>query len=237
MEKDDFIYEGKAKRLYKSDKEGEIIIEFKDDLTAFNAKKRSSEEGKGALNCAIASKIFTMLESEGIKTHFIKQIDSNHMLAKRCEIIPIEVIVRNIAAGSLSKRLGIEDGKILPFSLVEFCYKDDTLEDPLINDEHALILGCVAHESELEELKRVAREINVILKAFFDERGLILVDFKLEFGRDSEGNIILADEITPDSCRLWDKKSREKLDKDLFREGKGSIKAAYEEVLKRVLGE
>jgi len=237
VEKRDFIYEGKAKKLYKTDKEGEVIIEFKDDLTAFNAQKKSSEEGKGALNCAIASKIFTMLEEYGIKSHFIKQIDSNHMLAKRCEIIPIEVIVRNIATGSLSKRLGIENGKVLPFSLVEFCYKDDALGDPIINDEHALILGCVAHESELEELKRMAREINVMLKAMFDKKGLILVDFKLEFGKDSEGNIILADEITPDSCRLWDKETREKLDKDLFREGSGPIKAAYEEVLKRVMGE
>lgn len=237
MEKRDFIYEGKAKKLYKTDNDKEVIIEFKDDLTAFNAQKKSSEEGKGALNCAIASKIFTMLDNDGIKSHFIKQIDSNHMLAKKCEIVPIEVIVRNIATGSLSKRLGIENGNVLPFSLVEFCYKDDALGDPLINDEHALILGCVAHESELEELKRMAREINVILKAMFDKKGLILVDFKLEFGKDSEGNIILADEITPDSCRLWDKETREKLDKDLFREGSGPIKAAYEEVLKRVMGE
>lgn len=237
MEKRDFIYEGKAKKLYKTDNDKVVIIEFKDDLTAFNAQKKSSEEGKGALNCAIASKIFTMLDNDGIKSHFIKQIDSNHMLAKKCEIVPIEVIVRNIATGSLSKRLGIENGNVLPFSLVEFCYKDDALGDPLINDEHALILGCVAHESELEELKRMAREINVILKAMFDKKGLILVDFKLEFGKDSEGNIILADEITPDSCRLWDKETREKLDKDLFREGSGPIKAAYEEVLKRVMGE
>lgn len=235
MEKRDFIYEGKAKKLYNTDDPCKVIVEFKDDLTAFNALKKSQEEGKGGLNCAIASKIFIMLEKAGIKTHYIEQMDTNHMLAKKCDILQIEVVVRNIATGSLTKRLGIENAKTLPFALVEFCYKSDEYQDPIINDEHALIMELADSETELEELKRLAREINVILKAFFDKRGLILVDFKLEFGKDCDGNIILADEITPDSCRFWDKETKAKLDKDLFREGAGPIKAAYEEVLKRIM--
>lgn len=234
MQKRELLYEGKAKKLYKTDDENLLIAEFKDDLTAFNALKKGKEEGKGALNAKISAKLFKLLEENGIKTHLVEVLDDTHHLVRNLEIIQIEVVVRNIAAGSLSKRLGIKEGKILPFSLVEFYYKNDDLGDPLINDEHALLLDLIEHEDELEELKRLGREINVILKSFFAKRGLNLVDFKLEFGKDENGNIYLADEISPDSCRFWDMQSGEKLDKDRFREGIGGIKVAYEEVLKRI---
>ncbi len=237
MNKKELLYEGKAKRLYTTDDPELLVAEFKDDLTAFNGEKHSQEQGKGALNNRISSEIFKLLESAGIPTHFVDMPDENHMLVKRVDIILIEVVVRNIATGSLTKRLGIEEGTKLPFSLVEFYYKRDDLGDPLINDEHCLILDLVKSEADLEELKRLGREINTILKAFFAKKGLNLVDFKVEFGYDSKGNIILADEISPDSCRFWDMETNEKLDKDRFRQGLGGLKVAYEEVLKRILGE
>ncbi|MBE0496083.1 MAG: phosphoribosylaminoimidazolesuccinocarboxamide synthase [Campylobacterales bacterium] len=237
MDKHALLYEGKAKRLYKTSDENLLIAEFKDDLTAFNAEKKGSELGKGALNNKISTQLFRMLETKGIATHLVKTLDDTHQLVKTCRIIPIEVVVRNIATGSLTKRLGIPDGTELPFTLVEFCYKDDALGDPLLNDEHCLILNLVKSESDLEELRRLGREINTILKSFFAHRDLILVDFKVEFGVDSEGNILLADEISPDSCRFWDVHTKEKLDKDRFRQGLGSVKVAYEEVLKRILAQ
>ena len=234
MQKGELLYEGKGKRLYKCDDKNLLIAEFKDDLTAFNAQKRGVEEGKGALNAKISAKLFNMLEKEGIKTHLVKVLGDNLHLVKKVSVIPIEVVVRNIATGSLTKRLGIKDGTVLPFSLVEFYYKDDDLNDPLINDEHAILLDLASSEAELEELKRLGREINVILKSYFAKKGLNLVDFKVEFGKDEEGNILLADEISPDSCRFWDIKTNEKLDKDRFREGLGGVKVAYEEILKRI---
>jgi len=235
MEKKELLYEGKGKKIFLTDNENFLIAEFKDELTAFDAKKKGFEEGKGALNCKISSELFELLEKNGIPTHYVKRVSDNEMLIKKADMIPIEVVVRNIATGSLTKRLGIEEGKKLPFALVEFYYKNDELHDPLINDEHALILELAKDEAELEELKRLGREINVILKSFFDKRDLILVDFKVEFGRDKNGKIILADEISPDSCRFWDKKSGEKLDKDRFRQDLGNVKVAYEEVLNRIL--
>jgi phosphoribosylaminoimidazole-succinocarboxamide synthase len=235
VEKKELLYEGKGKRLYKTEDENVLISEFKDDLTAFNAQKTGSEEGKGALNCKISTQLFKLLEKNGIKTHLIETISDSAQLVKKVSIIPLEVVVRNIATGSLVKRLGLEDGKKLPFALVEFYYKDDALNDPLINDEHCLMMSLVKSESDLEELKRLGREINGILKKFFEVRGLNLVDFKVEFGIDKDGNILLADEISPDSCRFWDSKTNEKLDKDRFRQGLGGIKMAYEEVLKRIL--
>lgn len=235
MEKKELLYEGKGKKIYKTDDENYLIAEFKDELTAFDAAKRGFEKGKGALNAQISAELFEILEKNGIPTHYVKKLSDSEMLIKKAEMIAIEVVVRNIATGSLTKRLGIEEGTKLPFALVEFYYKNDALHDPLINDEHALILELVEKEEELEELKRLGREINVILKSFFDKRDLILVDFKLEFGKDSRGKIILADEISPDSCRFWDKKSGEKLDKDRFRQDLGDVKVAYEEVLKRIL--
>ncbi len=236
MEKRELLYEGKAKRLFLTDDENLVISEFKDDLTAFNGEKKSSEAGKGALNNKISTELFKLLDSKGIQTHFVKMLDDNHMLHKKADVILIEVIVRNIATGSLTRTLGIEDGKVLPFTLVEFDYKDDDLGDPKLNDQHALILGLVQYQDELDKLRRVARQINDILKPYFADKGLNLVDFKLEFGKDKDGNIILIDEISPDNCRFWDIESGEKMDKDRFRQGLGGLKVAYEEVLNRILG-
>ncbi|MDX9813604.1 MAG: phosphoribosylaminoimidazolesuccinocarboxamide synthase [Sulfurimonas sp.] len=235
MQKKELLYEGKAKKLFTTEDENLLISEFKDDLTAFNGAKKSSEAGKGALNNKISTELFKLLGTKGIQTHFVKMLDDNHMLHKRAEVILIEVIVRNIATGSLSKNLGIKDGEVLPFTLVEFDYKNDELNDPKINDQHALILGLVKYQDELDKIRRVAREINDILKPYFADRGLNLVDFKLEFGKDRDGNIILVDEISPDNCRFWDMKSGQKLDKDRFRQGLGGLKVAYEEVLNRIL--
>ncbi|PHS58146.1 MAG: phosphoribosylaminoimidazolesuccinocarboxamide synthase [Sulfurimonas sp.] len=236
MEKRELLYEGKAKRLFLTDDDNLVISEFKDDLTAFNGKKKSSEAGKGALNNKISTELFKLLESRGIKTHFVKMLDDNHMLHTKVDVILIEVIVRNIATGSLTRNLGIEDGKVLPFTLVEFDYKNDELGDPKLNDQHALILGLVEHQDELDKLRRIARQINDILLPYFADKGLNLVDFKLEFGKDKDGNIILVDEISPDNCRFWDIKSGEKMDKDRFRQGLGGLTVAYEQVLNRILG-
>ncbi|TLD95144.1 phosphoribosylaminoimidazolesuccinocarboxamide synthase [Helicobacter jaachi] len=234
MDKQEMLYEGKGKRLFSTNEPHYVIAEFKDDLTAFNAQKKGAESGKGALNCQISTLLFMLLEKEGIATHFVKKLNDRAMLCKKVSIIPIEVVVRNIATGSLTKRLGITEGKVLPFSLVELYYKDDALGDPLINDEHCLILD-IAQLNELEVLKTQALRVNEILRVFFDKVDLKLVDFKLEFGRDGEGEIILADEISPDSCRLWDKNTNQKLDKDRFRQDLGDVKRAYEEVLHRII--
>ncbi len=235
MEKQQLLYEGKGKKLFATQDQNLIIAEFKDDLTAFNAQKTGSQEGKGALNCKISSIIFTLLEQHGIKTHFQKTLDATHILCEKVEIIPIEVVVRNVATGSLSKRLGIQDGLELPFTLVEFYYKDDSLGDPIINDEHCKILGITQKQEDLDFLKNQARNINAILRDFFIQRSLRLIDFKLEFGFNHQGQIILADEISPDSCRFWDKDTNKKLDKDVFRQNLGNVKLAYEEVLERML--
>ena len=236
MEKRELLYEGKAKKLYLTDDDNLVISEFKDDLTAFNGEKKSSEAGKGALNNKISTELFKLLEANGIPTHFVKMLDENHMLHKKVDVIMIEVIVRNIATGSLSRNLGIEDGTVLPFTLVEFDYKNDELGDPKLNDQHALILGLVDFQDELDKLRRMARQVNDILKPYFAEKGLNLVDFKLEFGKDRDGNIILVDEISPDNCRFWDIESGEKMDKDRFRQGLGGLTVAYEQVLNRILG-
>ncbi len=236
MEKTELLYEGKAKKIWKTADANLLISEFKDDLTAFNGELKSSEAGKGALNNKISTELFKLLNANNIPTHFVEMLDDNHMLHKACDVILIEVIVRNIATGSLSKNLGIENGTVLPFTLVEFDYKNDALGDPKLNDQHALILGLVKYQDELDKIRRVAREINDILKPYFFEKGLKLVDFKLEFGKDKDGNIILIDEISPDNCRFWDVESGESLDKDRFRQGKGGLKVAYENVLNRILG-
>jgi phosphoribosylaminoimidazole-succinocarboxamide synthase len=236
MEKRELLYEGKAKKIWSTDDENLVISEFKDDLTAFNGEKKSSEAGKGALNNKISTELFKLLQEKGIPTHFVEMLDDNHMLHKKADVILIEVIVRNIATGSLSRNLGIEDGKVLPFTLVEFDYKNDELGDPKLNDQHALILGLVDFQDELDKLRRMARQVNDILKPYFAQKGLNLVDFKLEFGKDKDGNIILIDEISPDNCRFWDIESGEKMDKDRFRQGLGGLKVAYEEVLNRILG-
>ena len=235
MEKTTLLYEGKAKKLFHTEDDNILISEFKDDLTAFNGEKKSSEAGKGALNNKISTELFKLLEKEGVPTHFIEMMDDNHMLHKKVDVILIEVIVRNVATGSLSKNLGIEDGKILPFTLVEFDYKNDDLGDPKLNDQHCLILELVDNADELDQLRAMARQVNDILRPYFASKGLNLVDFKLEFGKDKEGKIILADEISPDNCRFWDMETGEKMDKDRFRQGLGGLKVAYEEVLNRIL--
>ncbi|MDD5211514.1 MAG: phosphoribosylaminoimidazolesuccinocarboxamide synthase [Sulfuricurvum sp.] len=235
MEKREVIYEGKAKRLYSTDDPNLVIAQFKDDLTAFNGAKKDTEEGKGALNNKVSTALFQMLAQNGVESHFVKMLDDTNMLCKKVDIIMIEVIVRNVATGSLSKNLGIPDGKVLPFTLVEFDYKNDDLGDPKLNDQHCLILELVKNEAELDQLRAMARQVNDILRPYFYAKGLNLVDFKLEFGRDANGKIILADEISPDNCRFWDIATGEKMDKDRFRQGMGGLKVAYEEVLNRIL--
>jgi len=236
MNKTELLYEGKAKKIWLTDDDTLLISEFKDDLTAGNGAMKSSEEGKGALNNKISTELFKLLNSKGIPTHFVEMLDDNHMLHKRAKVIKIEVIVRNIATGSLSRNLGIEDGKKLPFVLVEFDYKNDELGDPKLNDQHCLILELVNDTAELEYIRYMARKINKILQEFYASRDLTLVDFKLEFGRDNNDNIILIDELSPDNFRLWDVNSGESMDKDRFRKGQGGLKVAYEEVLSRILG-
>jgi phosphoribosylaminoimidazole-succinocarboxamide synthase len=236
MNKTELLYEGKAKKIWYTEDNNLLISEFKDDLTAGNGAMKSSEEGKGALNNKISTELFKLLNSKGVPTHFVKMLDDNHMLHKKCDVILIEVIVRNIATGSLSRNLGIEDGKKLPFTLVEFDYKNDELGDPKLNDQHCLILNLVNSTDELDYIRYMARKINKILQEFYLKRDLIAVDFKLEFGRDSDNNIILIDELSPDNFRLWDANTGKKMDKDRFRQGLGGLKVAYEEVLNRILG-
>jgi len=232
--KQNLVYEGKAKKIWSTEYPELYISEFKDSLTAFNGEKKSNEEGKGALNNEISTELFKYLSEKGIATHFVEMIDANHMLHKKAEVILIEVIVRNIATGSLSRNLGIEEGTILPFTLVEFDYKNDALGDPKLNDQHCLILNLVDDISQLEYIRYLARRINTILSEFYAQLDITLVDFKLEFGKDSDGNIILIDELSPDNFRLWDASTHEKLDKDRFRQGIGGVTEAYKMVLDRI---
>ena len=232
--KQELVYEGKAKKIWTTEYQDLYIAEFKDDLTAFNGEKKSTEEGKGALNNEISTELFKYLNEKGIPTHFVEMLDPNHMLHKKAEVIYIEVIVRNIATGSLSRNLGIADKTVLPFTLVEFDYKNDDLGDPKLNDQHCLILNLVNNTDELDYMRYMARRINTILTEFYAGLDITVVDFKLEFGRDSNGNIILIDELSPDNFRLWDTKTNEKLDKDRFREGLGGLTEAYKLVLDRI---
>jgi phosphoribosylaminoimidazole-succinocarboxamide synthase len=231
----ELLYEGKAKRIFSTDEEQTVLIEYKDSATAFNGQKKADITGKGRLNNEITSLLFLKLQEQGIPSHFIKRISETEQLVKRVTIIPLEVVVRNIAAGSLSKRLGIEEGKALTKPLVEFYLKNDDLGDPLLTTEHVYELN-LATEEELNILKEKALKINTVLSSFFTELGINLIDFKLEFGKDNEGEILLADEISPDTCRLWDKKTNEKLDKDVFRRDLGSLTEAYETILARLGG-
>jgi phosphoribosylaminoimidazole-succinocarboxamide synthase len=232
--KQSLVYEGKAKKIWTTEYPELYISEFKDDLTAFNGEKKSSEAGKGALNNEISTELFKYLNEKGIPTHFVEMLDENHMLHKKAEVIYIEVIVRNIATGSLSRNLGIADKTVLPFTLVEFDYKNDELGDPKLNDQHCLILNLINDTSELDYIRYMARRINTILTEFYAELDITVVDFKLEFGRDVNGNIILIDELSPDNFRLWDTNTNEKLDKDRFREGLGGLTEAYRVVLDRI---
>ncbi len=232
MEKLEMLYEGKAKKIYATDKEDEVIVYYKDDATAFNGEKKGQIEDKGELNNSITSMIFEMLNREGIKTHFIKKLNEREQLCKKVEIVPLEVIVRNVAAGSMAKRLGLEEGYELKTTVFELSYKDDSLGDPLINDYHAVGIGATTFE-ELDKIYEMTSKINEILKEFFIKQNIRLIDFKLEFGRYN-GEIILADEISPDTCRFWDALTGEKLDKDRFRRDLGNVKDAYVEILNRI---
>ncbi len=226
------LYEGKAKRIFSTANEEEYRVYYKDDATAFNGEKKAAIVGKGVLNNKISSKIFEELEKNGVKTHYIKQLSDNEMLVKKVQIIPLEVIIRNVAAGSFSKRYGVPEGNSLTISTLEYSYKNDDLNDPLINDDHIVALG-IATREELDIISKYAKKVNEIMKKFWLEKGVILVDFKLEFGY-SNGEIILADEVSPDTCRLWDKETNKKLDKDNFRRDIGDLIENYEEVLRRV---
>ncbi len=233
MEKGNQLYEGKAKKVFETSDPEMLIQYFKDDATAFNAQKRGTIVEKGIVNNKMSARLFTLLEEQGIPTHFVKQLSDRDMLVKKLKIVPVEVIVRNIIAGSLAKRLGIEEGKVAPFPIVEFYYKNDALGDPMIIEDHIKVLG-LATEEQIQAMKKYALKINDFLKKFFDERGIMLVDFKLEFGMH-KGHLLLGDEIAPDTCRLWDKKTMEKLDKDRFRRDLGNVEEAYQEVLRRVM--
>jgi len=234
MKKGEKLYEGKAKILYSTEEPDKLIQYFKDDATAFNAQKKGTIKEKGVLNNKISSRIFDLLEKEGIKTHFIERTSDRDMLVKKVEIIPVEVVIRNVAAGSLSKRMGIDEGITLKEPILEFYYKSDELGDPMINEYHIKVFD-LANEKEMDIIKVMALKVNKFLVDFFDKNGIRLIDFKLEFGRYN-GDVLLADEITPDGCRLWDKKSGEKMDKDRFRQDLGKIEEAYQEVYKRVFG-
>lgn len=232
MEKRELIYEGKAKRVYTTDNPDLVIQYFKDDATAFNAKKRGTIVSKGILNNEMSETFFRLLAAAGVPTHFVKRLNEREMLVKRLDIIPVETVVRNIIAGSLAKRLGLEEGKILPAPIVEYYYKSDPLDDPMINQFHVTVLG-FASEAELRTLTDLALKANAVLRPFLEERGILLVDMKLEFGRH-HGQILLGDEICPDTCRFWDAETRKKLDKDRFRQDLGGVEEAYHEMHRRV---
>lgn len=227
------LYEGKAKQLFQCENNEEIYIHYKNSATAFNGEKKEEFDKKGILNNTITSFIFEYLKRNVIETHFIKKVNDTDQICKHVKIIPLEVITRNIVAGSMAKRYGLEEGMKLKKPIFELSYKNDELNDPLINDDHAIALGIVSEE-ELSFIKKETEKINELLKKFFLKAGLILVDFKIEFGKTSDGKIILSDEISPDTCRLWDVKTRNKLDKDRFRRNLGSVMDAYEEVLRRI---
>lgn len=234
MQKLEKIYEGKAKLLYSTQNPNQLIQYFKDDATAFNAQKKAVIEGKGVLNNIISEHIMLELGEIGIPTHFIKRLNEREQLIKKVNIIPLEVIIRNIAAGSMAKRLGMEEGLVLPSPVFEICYKDDALGDPLINDDHAISVLKAVTKEQLSEIKSYALKINQFLQKTFANIGIKLVDFKIEFGFDEGGNIILADEISPDGCRLWDATTAEKLDKDRFRRDLGGLVEAYKDVALRL---
>jgi phosphoribosylaminoimidazole-succinocarboxamide synthase len=236
MEKLEMLYEGKAKRIYSTAKADEVIVYYKDDATAFNGEKKSQIDNKGILNNAITTMIYEMLNEKGVKTHFIKKINDREQLCKKVEIVPLEVIVRNVAAGSMAKRLGLEEGYALKTTVFELSYKDDSLGDPLINDHHAVAIGATTFE-ELKVIYGMTAKINDLLKEFFAKLNINLIDFKIEFGKLPSGEILLADEISPDTCRFWDATTGEKLDKDRFRRNMGNVEDAYIEILNRIKGE
>lgn len=233
MKKLEQIYEGKAKRVFATDDPERLIVDYKDDATAFNGLKKGTIRGKGIINNQMSNRLMQRLEREGVPTHFVQELSERETLVKRVEIVPLEVIVRNLAAGSFSKRYGVAEGTPFATPTIEFSYKNDALEDPLINSSHVLALR-LASAGELETIRSYAFRVNEVLRAFWAGCGVTLVDFKLEFGRLSDGTVILADEISPDTCRLWDSATGEKLDKDRFRRDLGGVEDAYAEVMRRL---
>lgn len=235
MKKAEQLYEGKAKKVYATDNEDLVIVSYKDDATALDGLKKGTIVGKGVVNNKMSDFLFGLLEQNGIPTHFVEELNDREALVKKVSIVPLEVIVRNISAGSFAKRYGVEEGIVFEEPTIEFSYKNDDLHDPLINSYHALALG-LATKEEIETIKRMAFRANEILKAYFLSLNVRLVDFKLEFGRLADGSIVLADEISPDTCRFWDATTNEKLDKDRFRRDMGGVEDAYREMMKRVFG-
>ena len=227
------IYEGKAKKVYATSDPAYYIVEYKDDATAFNGLKKGTISGKGVINNRMSNIMFRMLEQKGIKTHFVEELSDRETVVRAVKIVPLEIIIRNVAAGSFSKRYGVEEGRELLSPTLEFSLKDDALNDPLINDSHIIALG-VASEQELESIRNMAFKVNDVMKEFFAGIGIKLIDFKIEAGRLPNGEIILADEISPDTCRFWDAKTNEKLDKDRFRRDLGNVEEAYHEIFKRI---
>ena len=234
MEKREMLYEGKAKRVYATEDPELLIVSYKDDATAFNGLKKGTIAGKGVINNEMSNRLMQRLEKAGVPTHFVEELSERETLVKRVQIVPLEVIIRNIAAGSFSKRYGVEEGVVFSQPTIEFSYKNDELGDPLLNTSHALALG-LATQEEIETIRRLAFQTNDLLRAFWSSCGVTLVDFKLEFGRLSDGTVILADEISPDTCRLWDAATGEKLDKDRFRRDMGGVEDAYAEVMRRLM--
>ncbi len=233
MEKVSMLYEGKAKKVFTTDVPDVYIVQYKDDATAFNGQKKGSIEGKGVVNNLMSNAMMRMLEKKGVPTHLVEELSDRETAVKKVEIVPLEVIIRNVAAGSMSKRLGIPEGTVLPQVVLEFSYKNDELGDPLINNYHALAME-LATKEEIAEIERLAFIVNEEMVKFFKEVNIKLIDFKIEFGRDVNGKIILADEISPDTCRLWDADTNEKLDKDRFRRDMGGVEDAYQEVFHRL---
>lgn len=236
MEKREQMYEGKAKKVFATDSEEYCIVSYKDDATAFNGLKKGTISGKGVVNNKMSNFLMKRLEAEGIPTHFVEELSERDTLVRRVSIVPLEVIVRNIAAGSFSKRFGVEEGTDLLCPTLEFCYKDDDLGDPMVNDYHILACGWATKE-ELDTISAMTFKINELLKKYFAAIGVLLVDFKLEFGKTADGKIVLADEISPDTCRFWDAETRANLDKDRFRRDMGGVEEAYAEISRRLMGE
>lgn len=236
MEKREQMYEGKAKKVFATDDPNLCIVSYKDDATAFNGLKKGTIAGKGVINNRVTNYLMDKLEQEGIPTHFVEELSERDTLVRRVSIVPLEVIVRNIAAGSFSKRFGVPEGTDLKCSTIEFCLKDDELGDPMVNEYHVYACGWATRE-EVETIKDLTFRVNEYLKKYFAAIGILLVDFKLEFGKTADGKIVLADEISPDTCRFWDMETREKLDKDRFRRDLGNVEDAYQEICKRLLGE
>lgn len=236
MKKTTLLYEGKAKKVFTTEDENLYIVDYKDDATAFDGKKKGTINDKGIINNRVTNHLMQYLEKNGVPTHFVEEISDRETVVKKASIIPIEVIVRNIAAGSLSKRLGLTEGTKLSKTVLEYCYKDDSLGDPMINEYHIAAME-LATEEELKIIAEYSFKVNELLTAYLIDLGIELIDFKLEFGRTSDGTVILADEISPDTCRFWDSKTGEKLDKDRFRRDLGGEEYAYKEIMRRLLGE